>query len=235
MSRWKEIWTGRSVDLSAGDVLEQLIKADGFDHGPGHYDVDQWRVMVSDALARAGVGQGDALLEIGCGAGAFLFAAIELKGCRVFGFDYSRPLIDIARENVAGGQFAVAEAAEMPFHDTQFDCVVSHSVFHYFPDQAYAEKVVRQSFSVLRPGGRLCIMDLNDLARSDDYHRMRRASSERPENYDRDYKNLPHLFFDKDEFLSMCRRIGFRQATLFDHAVPEYGNARLRFNVLATK
>jgi hypothetical protein len=64
---------------------------------------------------------------------------------------------------------------------------------------------------------------------------MRRASSENPEEYDRDYQNLPHLFFDKEEFLALCWRAGFREAGLFDHAVREYGNAGLRFNVLARK
>jgi ubiquinone/menaquinone biosynthesis C-methylase UbiE len=235
MPSWQEIWTNRIVDLKNGNVLEQLIAADGFDHGPVRYSAEHWLVMVGDALERAGVGQGSALLEIGCGAGAFLLAAAMLKRCRVFGIDYSKTLIDIAREKISEGQFVVAEANQVPFRDVEFDSVFSHGVFHYFPDHAYAETVVRNSFDLLKPGGTLCIMDLNDQATFNDYHRTRRQHYEDPEEYDRAYKDLPHLFFDKDKFLAMCKRVGFRKAELFAHAVKDYGNAGLRFNVLVTK
>jgi SAM-dependent methyltransferase len=105
------------------------------------------------------VGEG---LEIGAGSGAMtaqLLAAFpEL---RMIATDYDTDMVATARQTLARfGDRATAEradAAALPFEDSQFDLVLSAAMLHHVIawDKALAEAV-----RVLRPGGRLIGYDL---------------------------------------------------------------------------
>ena len=68
----------------------------------------------------------------------------------------------------------------------------------------------------------------------DDYLENRRGAYGNPEEYDKRYEDLPHLFFDRTQLSSDLIRIGFKQVTFFPHRVPN-GSSKFRFNVLAEK
>jgi ubiquinone/menaquinone biosynthesis C-methylase UbiE len=101
---------------------------------------------------------GMTVADIGCGAG---MAARELaimvgpEG-RVLGFDISEQLIAHARARVAAAEFQVADAVALPLADASLDGYRAERVFMHLrrPELALAE-----AFRVLRPGGRILIMD----------------------------------------------------------------------------
>ena len=234
MQSWKQIWANRPLAISSGDPLEQLIRADGFDSGPGAYSVGEWRNMVSDVLRRCDVPSGSTVLELGCGAGAFLLEIGNQLDCKAYGIDYSSSLIEVARKFIPDVAFEVAEATHIPFAGVVFDTIFSHSVFQYFPDTAYAERVISACARRIRPGGTLCILDVNDKAHEQHYHQERRSKSADPEEYDRMYKDMPHMFYDRDAFAAVLQGGGFANVVIFEHASKEYQNAKFRFNVKAT-
>lgn len=233
--KWKAIWDRRRVAPAQGDLLAALIAADGCDTGFGSYSTADWTRMVASVAGLAGLGEASRVLEIGCGAGAFLYELHRQTGCRVSGLDYSGSLVEEARRHLPFGDFACLEAADLARSPGRFDAIFSHSVFFYFPDHAYVSRVLAAAFDKLSPGGVLCLQDLNDLARRPDYEAHRRRTYRRPEDYERDYAGLSHLFFDKQAMMGELRGLGFEAVRLFEHAAEGYGNAAFRFNVLARK
>jgi SAM-dependent methyltransferase len=235
LRNWKTIWDGRRVAPVEDDLLSALIVADGCDTGFGSYPPEDWKAMVANAAVLAGVGQGSRVLEIGCGAGAFLHELHRQTGCSVTGLDYSLSLIEEARRYLPFGEFVHAEATGVSALEGPFDAIFSHSVFIYFPDHAYVSRVLAAAFDRLSPGGVLCVQDLNDLGRKDDYEVRRRRTYRRPEHYDRDYAGLSHLYFDQATMIGELARLGFEAARPFEHASKGYANAEFRFNLIARK
>lgn len=99
----------------------------------------------------------DSLLEVGCGNG-LLLKRFKNQAKHVIGIDFSMEMVkQIKDSQIKTGQ---AEASNLPFKDCTFDKVVSHSIFHYFPNLKYAEDSVLEMVRVCKPGGRIVISDI---------------------------------------------------------------------------
>ena len=136
-------------------------------------------------------------MEIGCGCAAFIYACKEIIQANYFGFDYSKPLIEIAKKENPNAHFVVAEANELTFLDTKFDLIFSHSGFFYFPNQQYVETVLKKYTERIVIGGKLALMDLNDAKYQNEYPSKRKSLYKKLEDYKKDYEDLHHLFFNK--------------------------------------
>jgi ubiquinone/menaquinone biosynthesis C-methylase UbiE len=142
-------------------------------------DIVEQRRIVLRALAPE---PGERVLDIGSGPGlmaAELAAAVGPDG-RVDGIDVSESMLAIAneqpRENTAAPvTFTAGEALSIPFADEIFDAVVSTQVYEYVSDIPAA---LAQARRVLRPGGRIAILDTDwdsIVWRSGDRERMQRV------------------------------------------------------------
>jgi ubiquinone/menaquinone biosynthesis C-methylase UbiE len=108
------------------------------------------------------------LLDIGTGTGRVL----ELLAPRVrlgLGVDASKAMLALARSRLAHTGLAhcavrLADMYRLPLADASFDTAVLQMVLHYAEDPAGA---VAESSRVLRPGGRLIVIDLAPHARDD--------------------------------------------------------------------
>ena len=103
-----------------------------------------------------GLGAATRLLDVGCGTGALVAAAVERLGVRAWGVDASEPMLAKARERrVRGAAFKLAQADDLPFRAGWFDAVMMRLVVHTLGDRrAHAFAEVRR---VLRPEGRLFV------------------------------------------------------------------------------
>ncbi len=140
-----------------------------FDRVAGRYDLlnsvmtaglhHAWRVRAAD---RAEVGAGDAVLDVCCGTGdlAFELASRVSPGGRVIGCDFSEPMLDLAREKAADRgapvRFEWADALELPYDAGRFDAVTVGFAVRNFADY---DKGLREMTRVLRPGGRLVVLE----------------------------------------------------------------------------
>jgi SAM-dependent methyltransferase len=107
---------------------------------------------------------GDAVLDIGCGAGVDSLVAGHLVGAggRVVGLDVTPAMIERARAHQARlglnhVTFQVGEAEALTFPDATFDAIISNGVFNLTLNK---EKALHEAHRVLKPGGRLMLADM---------------------------------------------------------------------------
>jgi len=105
------------------------------------------------AVAALGLAGGERVLDVACGNGNAAAVAAG-QGARVVGLDSSPRLIGLARERLPEEEFVIADAAELPFADGEFDAAVSvFGVIFASP----AEKAAAELARVVRPGGRAAL------------------------------------------------------------------------------
>lgn len=232
-NKWKKIWSDK-VYNNENIELSELIELDGFDTGFTGFTEQEWKDMTADAAMRSSLKSGDTILEVGCGGGAFLYCLNAKYDVRVYGLDYSRSLIDVAKKVIPTGYFSVSEAKLYSYGLNFFDRIYSHGVFFYFESYEYAFSVLEKCYSGLKVGGSLCLMEVNDLSTKAEYLAERQVAFGSKEEYNKKYEGLDHLFFDKKRLSRDLVEIGFTNVQFFDHKIAN-GSESFRFNLLAKK
>ena len=103
------------------------------------------------------------ILDLGCGIGKSTLPYCDLyPNANVVGLDYAASMLKyghrLAEERNKKIHFKQAYAEETGFEDESFDLVVAIWLFHELPPKA-RDKVVREAYRVLRPGGVFAIME----------------------------------------------------------------------------
>jgi ubiquinone/menaquinone biosynthesis C-methylase UbiE len=101
------------------------------------------------------------ILDVGCGTGVFATRVLEsLPDSHVWGLDLSDGMLQqgLPRCRASGGRLHLVQgdSERLPFPDDAFDVVTCTHSFHHYPRQ---DQVVAEMHRVLRPGGRLLLID----------------------------------------------------------------------------
>ncbi len=137
-----------------------------------------WSRLLDDLNLRGD----ESLLDLGCGRGAVLVTAAErLPRGTAVGIDLWRSQDQSGNSpEVAEGNAAAAGVADrvrldtgdmtkLPYEDGTFDVVTSALAVHNIASAVGRETAVREALRVLRPGGRLVIVDFRHVK---DYQRV---------------------------------------------------------------
>lgn len=112
----------------------------------------------------AGINKGDAVLDLGSGAGNDCFVAHAFVGeeGKVTGIDFTEEMLRKANENLEklgypNVWFVKGDIENMPLNDNQYDVVLSNCVLNLVPDK---HKAFSEIIRVLKPDGHFCVSDV---------------------------------------------------------------------------
>jgi arsenite methyltransferase len=163
-------------------------------------------------IALASLKEGEIVLDLGSGAGFDCFLAANRVGSdgKVIGVDMTPEMLESARENARKGgyenvEFRLGEIENLPVGDNSVDVVISNCVINLVPDK---NRVFKETFRVLKPGGRIMISDMVLLKELPDAMK----------NSIEAYIGCLSGAIMKDEYIGGIQAAGFQEVEVFDEA-----------------
>ena len=194
-------------------------------------------------------------MDLACGTG-ILCGILHEAGIEASGMDFSSGMIKIARENCPGRSFDVADMITYR-PEKQFDLVTcTGDAVNHIPALSDVEKIFRNVYAYLAPGGYFVfdILNENEVSTSEPFDmdftettrvwfQMTRPGEKKvnlkirvyEEGKEQFEENIRETIHDPGVILEMLRQCGFRDISCADTLLPEEGKHGTTWFVTARK
>lgn len=130
---------------------------------PSYAPLREWfgeiDIYLFDQLLKGRLREGMAVLDAGMGGGRNLIYLMR-SAFKVFGVDESAESVEAVQRLAAkvaprlpASNFRAERVEAMSFDDASFDWVISSAVLHFARDEEHFQKMLREMWRVLKPGG----------------------------------------------------------------------------------
>lgn len=175
-----------------------------------------FRSLAQRLVTLAGVGAGDAVLDVATGTGVVARAAATFAGPlgSVTGVDINADMLATARAATAAVEPAIewrqGDAGSLPYEDETFDVVLCQEALQFVADPLVALSEMRR---VTRPGGRIACSAFRSLERHTVYARFATALGRHADPQAEVMMGSPFAFGDASRLRSLAREAGLRKVT----------------------
>jgi len=155
---------GCACGCGPGDNATYSVFSESYETQEGYVKEADLGLGCGLPTEHAGIKPGDAVLDLGSGAGndCFVTRAIVGETGEVTGLDFTDEMLTKATVNnkkmgYTNVDFVKGDIEDIPLPDNSFDVVISNCVINLVPDK---EKAFAEIMRILKPGGHFCISDV---------------------------------------------------------------------------
>lgn len=145
-------------------TVDEAIFTEDYSNLPGYNKDADLGLGCGIPTAFARINEGDAVLDLGSGAGNDVFVARSYVGGsgKVIGLDMTEAMIEKARENNSklgfdNVEFILGEIEDIPLENESVNVVLSNCVLNLVPDK---RRSFEEIYRVIKPGGHFSISDI---------------------------------------------------------------------------